>query len=310
MAKGRPTKIFGKVEETLIGIILSDTQQEWTPKRIGELSEDRRLRNAICKSLRAEHPEWNEKQLYAKYLAMRPGGSAIQKWYTKEKTKFAPGPLDTPWTIGACEKYNISGDMIPRLLELKRIEASRPVDIRELEKEFPCFSLTIRVARWFSRLYSLVDKLMDAQQPEAPELLRLGSHYIIAEQYAEAERLSEVKGKDCPDTSELDITTQELNIMEGFFNTFCPESQKKARQALDNFTPLPQEWLESVLGKLTKEQADLFNEWLHICCIVQVHPRQGSQSQKKLFKEHPELIPLTETWLKWCIESQGKDGEA
>ena len=30
-------------------------------------------------------------------------------------------PLDAPWTIGACEKYGIPGDMIPHLIELQKL---------------------------------------------------------------------------------------------------------------------------------------------------------------------------------------------
>ena len=52
-------------------------------------------------------------------------------------------PLDKPWTIGACEKYGIPGDMIPHLIELQKLDREPP--------QLP--PLTIRQARWFSRLY-------------------------------------------------------------------------------------------------------------------------------------------------------------
>jgi len=225
-----------------------------------------------------------------------PGEAAVIKRITKlrkEVDQQPPSELDTPWTIGASIAYGIPPDMIPVLFEV----ITAPED---------GIALTIREARWLSTIYNVAKPLIEQEAPGQP-LQQFGYLYMMANQYAQRERIAELKGKLPPDTSELDrlyFIDGDLDIIEGEFSTYLPEMHKEAQQALENFNPLPIESLESRLGKLTKEQVDLFNEWLYIIHLGQVHPRRGKDAQEKLFKQHPDLIPLTQAWMKWSVESQ------
>ncbi|MFC2041744.1 hypothetical protein ACFLTY_05450 [Chloroflexota bacterium] len=253
-----------------------------------------------------------------------PGDSAVIKRITKIRKEIGnhpPSELDNAWSIGACIKHDIPSDIIPMLIELREISLKfkqkgetldLPPEWRKAEaeaREEVENEPTIRQARWIAKLYPLVEKLIDGQDP-AGESSRVGYHDIIAGQYAIKEKLAELKGTPL-DTSDLDkhyFIDHNLDIIEGFFMTELPEQYNEARQALENFTPISTDTLEQILGKLTKEQADLMNEWFRILHVIQVHPKQGVPEQRELFKNHPELKPLANKVLKWSVESE-KDGE-
>ena len=152
-----------------------------------------------------------------------PGESAIRK-ALQELNKPLNSPLDNPWSIGACLKYDIPGDMIPCLVKVKQIFEGTNI------KFPPSFSLTIRLARWFSRLFPSIEKLIQAKKPDCSEMKNLGYHFLIAEQYAGLERLSAQLGRDCPDTSDLDIIIQDLDINLGFLSVFIPDLTGDYRQ--------------------------------------------------------------------------------
>lgn len=209
----------------------------------------------------------------------------------KQKMDMTPSDLDNPWTIGASIAHGIPPDMIPVLFEV----ITAPKD-----KIAP---LTIRQARWLSTIYHAAKPLIERKPPD--QSLVPGYLYMMADQYAQCERIAELKGELPPDTSKLDrlyFIDGELDLTKGFFSTYFPEMQEKAQQDLENFTPLSTEILESILGKLTQEQVDLFNEWDYITHFGQVHPMRGFDAQDKLFEQHPDLIPLIQAWMKWCEE--------
>jgi hypothetical protein len=132
--------------------------------------------------------------------------------------------LDEQWSIGDCERYNIPDNMIPIIMEKKKIlaiaydiiDSSGPPNPHddggwlEIEKA----PMTIRVARWMSRLKPSVDTLIekfkndgldienrrDNASPE--EIIRQKESFLfwllynIAQVYAKLEGISEFLGDE------------------------------------------------------------------------------------------------------------------
>lgn len=227
-----------------------------------------------------------------------------------------PEPIDLPWTIGSCVKYGIPADVIPLLIEEQKLNSGEQLHLilSQYDKEYEETvdpRLTVRQAIWFARLYSSIERLIDSAEPDASPLQRLGYHSFIAEHYAKRERISQVLGEDHPDTSDLDklyFFSVKLDITEGWLRSHFPEKYNKAQQDLKNFAPLTKEVCESVLGELTIEEVDLFNEWRRIQYLIQVHPSHGSQALDVYFEEHPQMKPLTEKWLKWSSGVKKDEG--
>ena len=152
------------------------------------------------------------KDIREKLLKIHPGSKYIPKERTiyniiqKNKNKVIFNPIDSPWSIGCCEKYNIPADIIPTLIKYE--QSGQP-------------KFTIRQAKWFSRLKPIVFEMSAKKYPLADCLAGLpttgpvripapdnDSRFyllaLIAFQYAGAEELSEMEGKPYPDTSGLD----------------------------------------------------------------------------------------------------------
>jgi hypothetical protein len=245
-----------------------------------------------------------------------PGESAIRK-ALQELSKPYENPLDAPWSIGSCIKYGIPADFIPYLIEFQKAkELPAPPQLRIvviIEDVLPKLQITIRDSIWMARLYPVINEVIDIEVPNASLLQRLGYCVIIAAQYAERERISEVLGKDHPDTGDLDLLyfiDRELDLIEGMLKTSEPEYYAKAQQSLEDFTPLTKQTLESVLGKLSRKQVTLFNEWLYTMYLYLVHPLKSLQAKAQLFEKHPDLQPLTERWLESLDTGHPlKDGE-
>ena len=148
---------------------------------------------AIRERLKKMHPG-------SKYI---PKERAIYNIIQKNKEKLEFNPIDSPWSIGSCEKYNIPADIIPTLIELEQLGKTK---------------FTIRQARWFARLKPVVFEMSAAKRPledalsgvelmRAPENdSRLNLLAIIVAIYAGNEQLSELHGELYPDTSHLDST--------------------------------------------------------------------------------------------------------
>lgn len=143
-------------------------------------------------------------------LKMHPGSKyipkerAIYNVIQKNKETVIFNPIDSPWSIGSCEKYNIPADIISNLIAFEQLGGH--------------FKFTIRYAKWFARLKPVVFEMSAAKRPledalsgvklmRAPENdSRLNLLAIITLQYAGHEQLSELRGELYPDTSHLDTT--------------------------------------------------------------------------------------------------------
>ena len=195
-------------------------------------------------------------------------------------------PEDELWSIGACLKYDIPSDIIPIL-------------IKQYNKE----PFTVRVARWVAIIQSI------ASTREC--IKRIYSGYLmdafvfeVAKQYAEKERISEILEKPFPNTLDLDkiyFTGNEPFLIDGLISAFSSNEQKQAERDLKNFKPWTRELLKSMLGELTQEQANLFNEWWRLTTIeIKIKPSRASQAEKQLLANHSELQPLVDAYWKWC----------
>jgi hypothetical protein len=141
-----------------------------------------------------------------------PKERAIYNIIKKNKDKVIISPLDSPWSIGCCEKYNIPADIIPTLIEYEQVGQPK---------------FTIRQARWFARLKPVVYEMSAAKRPLEDSLaglsivttegdkigvpaphndLRLALLAIIAYQYAAEEQVSELESEQYADTSDSDFT--------------------------------------------------------------------------------------------------------
>lgn len=89
-------------------------------------------------------------------------------------------PLDFPWTIGACVKYNIPAEFIPELLEIKSV---------------PKTTLTIREALWFVKLYPVLMPVIEKLFPKLDKGAILGRANIVTDQYARAAQIAEALDK-------------------------------------------------------------------------------------------------------------------
>jgi hypothetical protein len=139
----------------------------------------------------------------SKYI---PKERAIYNIIQKNKEKVIFDPIDSPWCIGSCEKYNIPADIVPDLIEWEQVGQPK---------------FTNRHAKWFARLKPVVFEMSAAKRPLEHCLAGLpttgpmrfpaphdDSRFyllaIIAAQYAAREQIRELEGKQ-PDTSDMDF---------------------------------------------------------------------------------------------------------
>ena len=156
-------------------------------------------------------------------------------------------PLDYEWSIGACKENNIPDCMIPRLMEYSKLiwelkqwdkqfenlsdkEYDSYMESHHIEypKKFEdcSISLTIREARWMSRLSLLVEKLNEKYKNDEidPEIAVIAANvkfwllHDVAEEYSDWEKISEALGRKCFDTRELDdkLFKQEYPTLTNF----------------------------------------------------------------------------------------------
>jgi len=149
------------------------------------------------------------KDIREKLLKIHPGSKfipkerAIYNIIQKNKEKVKINPIDSPWSIGSCEKYNIPADIISTLIEYEQVGQPK---------------FTIREAKWFAKLKSVVFEMSAAKRPLEDVLSglalitvphndsRLALLTIITYQYAGHEQRSELRGEQYLDTSHLDFT--------------------------------------------------------------------------------------------------------
>jgi len=103
-----------------------------------------KFENTIVESIADRSPDAAEDWIRSEAKAQLPGTSSVQKFIAEHKSD-KPLPQDFPWTIGACDKFDIPADAIPLLIKIQQATIKQ---------------LTIRQARWFSRLYPIVKNLV------------------------------------------------------------------------------------------------------------------------------------------------------
>ena len=138
-----------------------------------------------------------------------PGKSAFIKEVTevrKQLEQQTPSELENKWSIGSCIKYDIDSEMIPILVLL---QAKQPTG-----------EISIRVARWFSKLYPALENVFGDSLPAG--MRSEEAVYLTADIYARYERICEIDGVEV-DTTELDVMT--------FFNPIFSQSPKKDGEA-------------------------------------------------------------------------------
>lgn len=120
-----------------------------------------------------EHPEWNARQVYDRYILLLGDSkkavtlSAIQKQIEKINPKLEivkEEGLDNIWSMGTLKEHPLPPDVIPILLRIK--------------KNIPALPLTIRIAIWVSRFYTTI-------KPKSPvnnvDLFRISYLYALNE---------------------------------------------------------------------------------------------------------------------------------
>ncbi len=123
-----------------------------------------------------------------------PTEDTLSRMISEARNK-QPSELEKPWSIGACDYYNIPSDIIPILIKIQKLRAT------EDEGESPG-EITIREARWIGRLYPaakpIISKLASSNERELLWLL------FIAGSYSQRERVSEQINEQYPNTTDLD----------------------------------------------------------------------------------------------------------
>jgi len=159
------------------------------------------------------------KDIREKLLKIHPGSKyipkerAIYNIIQKNREKVKVDPIDSPWSIGSCEKYNIPADIISSLIEYEQVGGPK---------------LTNRQAKWFAKLKPVVFEMSAAKRPlegwlsgltqtAAPHKdSRLDLLAIIAYQYAAHEQIAELEGDKHQDTSDLDFEIFTQGELHGF----------------------------------------------------------------------------------------------
>lgn len=193
-------------------------------------------------------------------------------------------PIDKPWSIGACEKYNIPSDFIPILIQ---IQQARELMIQQFHIQLG--QISIRQAKWFVRLYpsvqSLVEKhhkvvgfaiyrlllvatkedvkhheIINQINKEAAVFILL---IILVRYYALKEHISEITKEDSPDTSELDSRyfiredISETSLFDAIFVSRLTASEILKSEGFSL------EGLKELFGtQITQNLVDVFNEGL------------------------------------------------
>jgi hypothetical protein len=169
-----------------------------------------------------------------------------------------PSELDQPWSIGACEQYNIPPDIIPLLIRIQQLRARSEFKILQRK-------LTIREAQWFTRLHPVAESLIRNLHPDDYEA-RLGFLSIIVSNYVRRERISELMNEQYPDTSELDMIyfiSEEFStesVFEAWWSTCSEQQRRSVVNVLERRRRSAVKELEESLGHpLTVVEADLMN---------------------------------------------------
>ena len=143
--------------------------------------------------------------------------------------------VDSPWSIGSCENFNIPAEIVPILI----MEQQTFVDNKEETKAFAEMArwardpvlpvLTIRKAQWFGILYPMVNALIERKYDYLDFGERQACLSMLVDQYSKRAQVADVMDNPTPNTSDLDemyFIKEDLSkasIGEGFAKTFLPK---------------------------------------------------------------------------------------
>jgi len=202
-------------------------------------------------------------------------------------------PLDNPWSLGDCLKYDILVDVV--------------IPIQQQLLPYGRF-LTIRRARWYSKLHAVLSPLLEKAYPQQPSQNQLRL-YQIASYYTRMEQIAEISGKAYLDTRALDNTffyNQDFSfktsrrMWEGLYRQI-PEKPKVTEKA----SALK---AEQILNKeMTENEARLLNKFIKLQCAYEAD--EGNLEKADIFvEENPDVQPLAEKWMALTLQRDIKIG--
>ena len=205
-------------------------------------------------------------------------------------------PLDRPWDIGSCIRYDIPNELVPVLVYFQ--------SHLEEQGEYP---FTVRTARWLAKLYKAISLIIKEYYSNEIALANDARMLMIAETYSRKELISEITNKPL-DTSEWDkiyFTLGDLSpyaVIEGYMKT--EPAGIKLHDDIMNFlrnNQPPAEEFEPIFGGLSKEELALINDYL-----LAFH--DGTLARLAWKKQHPEDFKWIKEKVEAYIQSK-KDGE-
>ena len=223
-----------------------------------------------------------------------------ERTYLNIKNRLLPNlgekPMDRPWTIGCCIKYDISPDVIvphqQQLLTLNRF-------------------LTIRRARWYSKLHPVIFPLLEKAYPQQPSQNQLRLHQISSF-YTRMEQIAEISGEDYPDTRVLDdmfIFNQDfsfrisLRIWQGLYRQVSERPYKLTDQKASTLKA------EQILTKeITEGEAKLLNKFIKLLCAYKTDESNLGKALM-LVEDNPNIQPLVEKWMALSLRRDIRPGE-
>lgn len=184
MSRGRPRTITSPMENYIGAILKKDPER--TIKKLHSGLRNA-LQKAITKQLTESHPELSRdeiiKEVDKQVDKQLPSESAIDKWVRNKgiRKEFLSRPKnpeeeDKKWSIGTCKKYDIPFDMVPLLIECDRAYLKqREIGEQSAQKkdendggaplvlyvEEALGQISIRIAKWMSRLRPMVNILIE-----------------------------------------------------------------------------------------------------------------------------------------------------
>ena len=174
-----------------------------------------------------------EKLIRTHKESLVPKVRTIQNIIKKNRDKIEFNPIDSPWSIGACDEANIAtnSDTIQLLISIQQGGGT----------------MSIRQAKWFSLLYHVLEPLVEKAVPVHPYAEIQWLVKIVTDQYAQVELISEINNEAYPNSAVLDSTY--------FAKTgFSMESMIK-----NNFVYYPER--EAKLNIWNKKYLESINKW-------------------------------------------------
>ncbi|MBN1369959.1 MAG: hypothetical protein JW954_06975 [Dehalococcoidaceae bacterium] len=139
--------------------------------------------------------------------------SFTERTYLNIKNKllkdFSEDPIDAPWSVGACLKFDIPGEIVPLLLEVKR-----NIPLEEI--------FTIRTAQWVAKLHNLI--------PDRKDLSHL---YYISTYYGLYEQICEMANIPFNTTKPDSMLPDSEKVKEAFIELLLKEEDDDERASTE-----------------------------------------------------------------------------